>query len=867
MDIRSPKRIRLEGPLADDEDVLQDDSDFYSESGSPEKIHQANNHSIVISEESKVVQPVLFDKPVSTSPITREPSVVLNSIPGLGNGESEPSRPPKREHGEVEDDSGDDDLYGGEMQNRDIIQEAVVQPPSEAVDELGLTPESTADPETEPLPTQDLSEPIIDDIAILVEQPVTLPDVPKVVINNGVEESAVGGALESAKAQLDPEFVAAAEANKSDGNAEWRFDSSDAESSSDSSDSSSDDSDEDSDDEEGILLDPEEQARILMQEVADGDEGGVTEGPLKTANEQTEQFVAKPDIIITDDMRVLELGSVDKIVSNLAVIKANTSGEYRVLEAGSLLCLENRIVIGAISETLGRVQEPRYTVGFPSAQALEDDGIAVGTKIFYVEPHSTFVFTQPLRLAKGTDASNVHDEEVAEEELEYSDDEKEAEVKKAAKQAKKDAREGREVNNKPPPTGPSNRGRGAANIPTGPRGHNKPPPVQRKSHPDSNPDPGYSAPISYDDDDDEEMYRPLKRPDNLHEMMNAGPPPPAGPMRGRGGFGGRGGRGKGRGRGDFQDRGRGGFSNRGGGRGGQKNWKDQGGSDRGSERDFSAAWQKPTGRQSKSPQPPREPKGQQQHQHQNQQQQQHQNQQHQNQQHQNSSPHSSQNQQSKHSKKQQKHQSKQQDQNQRQYRQNDPVPAPSQPPQQQYGYQAQQPPAQQYPQVLPPPKQYSQAPAAQQYSGYAAPPPQPQQVQSNMPVSNLPAGAHVNPAFYMLQQLAQGQISAPSPPPPPQQQQYNPAAALGGVNLQQLQQLAALLQSQQQQQSAPAAPPPPPVQNQQQYAGWTGYAPPQQQQYQQAPPAPARNDDAEARAAQERLNAMINSFRPTDPRR
>ncbi|EME81019.1 uncharacterized protein MYCFIDRAFT_89729 [Pseudocercospora fijiensis CIRAD86] len=324
----------------------------------------------------------------------------------------------------------------------------------------------------------------------------------------------------------DAEFMAAAAAQKSSKHAEWRFDESDAESSSDSdtSSDSSDDSDSGSDD--GYeMLDPATAAKILMS--GDGDEDGDNKGGGKsggdhqprTANEVKEEIVPKPDLTITPETKLTFLGVVDKTVENMALIKGATPGEYQVLESGSVLCNEQRQVIGAVADTFGRVQEPLYSVAFTNQKEIEELGLEYGAKVFYVDSHSTFVFTQPLKNLKGTDASNIHDEEVNEDEMEFSDDEKEAEYKRQKKLAKRG--------------GKAAFSRSDFNQATG----------------------GF--------------YEPLKRPDNLDQLMDAPPPrPQQGFDRGRGrGRGDRGRGDRGRGRSD-RGRGRGGFNQR-GGRGGQ----------------------------------------------------------------------------------------------------------------------------------------------------------------------------------------------------------------------------------------------------------------------------------------------------------
>ena len=43
--------------------------------------------------------------------------------------------------------------------------------------------------------------------------------------------------------------------------------------------------------------------------------------------------------------------------------------------------------------------------------------------MFHVPAKSRFVFVSQIKASKGSDASNVHDEELADDELEFSDDE------------------------------------------------------------------------------------------------------------------------------------------------------------------------------------------------------------------------------------------------------------------------------------------------------------------------------------------------------------------------------------------------------------------------------------------------------------
>ncbi|KAF2760101.1 NAF1-domain-containing protein, partial [Pseudovirgaria hyperparasitica] len=173
----------------------------------------------------------------------------------------------------------------------------------------------------------------------------------------------------------------------------------------------SDDSD---DSEDYPLLSPAEQARILMREEPEDGDAKQTAIAPKTANEIPDEQFTKPDVTITQDMQITELGKVRHVVGNLILVAGFTSGEYQVLESGSILCSQDRTLIGAVNEPIGPVQGPLYSVGFPTAADIVDAGIKEGTIVYYVNQLSTYVFTEPLKAVKGTDASNVHDEEVLE---------------------------------------------------------------------------------------------------------------------------------------------------------------------------------------------------------------------------------------------------------------------------------------------------------------------------------------------------------------------------------------------------------------------------------------------------------------------
>ncbi|KAK3337825.1 Gar1/Naf1 RNA binding region-domain-containing protein [Neurospora tetraspora] len=228
---------------------------------------------------------------------------------------------------------------------------------------------------------------------------------------------------------------------------EWEEDSSPYESSSESSSDSS--SDDDSDDEDAHpVLGVEETVRMLMAGLDEEEEDGPNKGkgagaPLRTKNEVVEEVIPKPEVVITPEMKIEPLAHVEFIVENTVVMKSRVPGEVKVLDLGSVLCKEDRTVIGALAEIIGNVKSPLYTCAFANQDEIKELGLEVGTPIFYSVEHANYVFTQELKKQKGTDASNLHDEEVGADEMEFSDDEKEAEYKKQLKMKKRGGKAGR----------------------------------------------------------------------------------------------------------------------------------------------------------------------------------------------------------------------------------------------------------------------------------------------------------------------------------------------------------------------------------------------------------------------------------------
>ncbi|KAH8597219.1 Gar1/Naf1 RNA binding region-domain-containing protein [Bisporella sp. PMI_857] len=337
---------------------------------------------------------------------------------------------------------------------------------------------------------------------------------------------------------------------------EWEEDSDPLSSSDSSSDSDSSDDDSEEGDDSFKRLTVAEQARILMDEGGSDDEGLSMKGfkePMQTKNELDEEVLPKPDVTITPEMKIHELGEVLTIVEGpvtTVTIKAGESGEVPRLDTGSVLCSQDRIVIAAISDVFGPVPQPFYTMRFKDAAEVTKAGLSKGTLVFYSELHAKYVFPNDLRRFKGTDASNIHDEEVDDKEMEFSDDEEERAFKARQKEKNREKNKDRMRGGKSRQDGA---GRSGYNSQQGRTSAGK-------------------SELNYDDTDTD-GYTPLQRPVGFQN----------GAGRDTGGWdsntgndkqgwnGGRGGRFNGRGseysrgRGGDRGRGRGGYENRRGG--------------------------------------------------------------------------------------------------------------------------------------------------------------------------------------------------------------------------------------------------------------------------------------------------------------
>ncbi|KZV31136.1 hypothetical protein F511_11849 [Dorcoceras hygrometricum] len=232
--------------------------------------------------------------------------------------------------------------------------------------------------------------------------------------------------------------------------------SEDESSSSSSSSSSSDDEDEHEEDsghmaggrtsksKERRAVDVEE-GEILLSDVDEivgwsdnenDEDGGVgTAGPIKSKNE-LKILPPVPSITVTlqPHHQTVPVGIILSIIGVQVIVEGIE--KHNPLNEGSILWItESRSPLGIVDEIFGPVKNPYYVVRY-NFESEVPSNIQQGTSISFVSDFANHVLNDKSLYQKGYDASGENDEELSDE-LEFSDDEKEAEYKKMHKMKKR----------------------------------------------------------------------------------------------------------------------------------------------------------------------------------------------------------------------------------------------------------------------------------------------------------------------------------------------------------------------------------------------------------------------------------------------
>uniref|UniRef100_A0A1J3FRP9 H/ACA ribonucleoprotein complex non-core subunit NAF1 n=1 Tax=Noccaea caerulescens TaxID=107243 RepID=A0A1J3FRP9_NOCCA len=189
-----------------------------------------------------------------------------------------------------------------------------------------------------------------------------------------------------------------------------------------------DDDDDDDDDDEVNEM-------IAWSNDEDDDLGLQTKEPIRSKNELKElPPVPAVEVSLEPHHATLPVGVVLSVMSAQVIVEGME--KHSPLSEGSILWItERRTPLGLVDEIFGPVKCPYYIVRFNSESEVPE-GVCQGTPVSFVADYAQHILNIKELQKKGYDASGDNDEEISEE-LEFSDDEKEAEYRRMQKMEKR----------------------------------------------------------------------------------------------------------------------------------------------------------------------------------------------------------------------------------------------------------------------------------------------------------------------------------------------------------------------------------------------------------------------------------------------
>ncbi|KAL0328095.1 UNVERIFIED_CONTAM: H/ACA ribonucleoprotein complex non-core subunit NAF1 [Sesamum calycinum] len=144
------------------------------------------------------------------------------------------------------------------------------------------------------------------------------------------------------------------------------------------------------------------------------------------------------DVTLQPHHQTLPVGIILSIIGPQVIVEGVE--KHNPLNEGSILWItESRSPLGIVDEIFGPVKNPYYIVRYNSESEVPS-GIQQGTSISFVPEFANHVLNDKSLYQKGYDASGENDEELFDE-VEFSDDEKEAEYKRMLKTKKRGTEE------------------------------------------------------------------------------------------------------------------------------------------------------------------------------------------------------------------------------------------------------------------------------------------------------------------------------------------------------------------------------------------------------------------------------------------
>lgn len=159
-------------------------------------------------------------------------------------------------------------------------------------------------------------------------------------------------------------------------------------------------------------------------------------GPIKSKNELENLPPVPPvEVALEPHHQMLPVGVVMSTLGAQVIVEGVE--KHDPLNEGSILWVtESRKPLGLVDEIFGPVKNPYYVVRYNSENEVPV-GIHAGTLISFVPEFADYVLKNKDVYKKGYDASGANDEELSDE-IEFSDDEKEAEYRRMQRMTKRD---------------------------------------------------------------------------------------------------------------------------------------------------------------------------------------------------------------------------------------------------------------------------------------------------------------------------------------------------------------------------------------------------------------------------------------------
>ncbi|XP_026190242.1 uncharacterized protein LOC34621766 [Cyclospora cayetanensis] len=139
-------------------------------------------------------------------------------------------------------------------------------------------------------------------------------------------------------------------------------------------------------------------AGTAAADVVDGDYCSDEEGAGKTAKEDLRSLIQPIEVAglperVPDGAELQACGSIESVIGDVICIKANLGANP--MDLGSVVCLEDRRILGVVADTFGPTSSPFYVVYIqPSALAAARDTVKPGAGVLCDLEHASFLMDQ-----------------------------------------------------------------------------------------------------------------------------------------------------------------------------------------------------------------------------------------------------------------------------------------------------------------------------------------------------------------------------------------------------------------------------------------------------------------------------------------